>query len=264
MSDYSIGPLSEKLKRANHFITIFMSERSERNRKTMSKGILKILGKIKKQINKKKSRKIINTGYQESSGVMRTNETNQSNSTNDQRESFHKEIDTPQLFDSNSTDSSTFNMIHKNMDENTEVYEKFDSVITQMSQIVMEQRNIELHLAELKKSTHYLGQAVRKANIYEASLKLIDLWRITKKASDEKSQYYSNVIYDSLIKLGLDVIAPNPGETYNPVIHQKSDNSSTSDIVLCCNNYDWGWKIEDTVLSKAVVITSCEDTNGDN
>lgn len=153
--------------------------------------------------------------------------------------------------------TSSVNKEHnENECELSVVTKKCEAVISQMTQIIIEQRNIQNHIVELKDSTVLLGQMIRKVNIYKAAEKLIRLWKIMKIAPDDFSKYYSEILYESLLELGLEAIIPCPGDKYDPIFHQKEDPDSDSRIVIICDEYNWGWKIGDIVLSKAIVKTT--------
>lgn len=154
-------------------------------------------------------------------------------------------------------------IIGKEMDYRKEIVEYYEVVTGQLVEVIKEQRSLNSLIENLKDSTILLGDSVRKSNMFEGIEKLILLWRIVNKSSDELSQYYSQILYEALLEFGVEAIIPQAGDDYCPEIHQKEDQSMLSNKVVKCEKYNWGWKLNDTILTKAVIHTSCEeDTNG--
>lgn len=144
-----------------------------------------------------------------------------------------------------------------------EVVENYDVVTGQLLEVIKEQRSIQLLIEQLKDTTLLLGKSVRKSNMFEGIEKLIVLWRVLNKSSDELSQYYAQILYGALNDFGVEAIVPQPGDHYRPEIHQREDQSMLSNQIVKCERYNWGWKLDEIVLSKAVVCTSCEENTNE-
>lgn len=136
-----------------------------------------------------------------------------------------------------------------------EVQEKFNCVIDQMKQVLQSQKLLNTSIGRLQESTVELGNSVRISAIYGGVKKLFILWKLVNSSNEKINEYYSELLYDAFRSFGIVAINPQPGELYIPEFHQKEDSCTVSNIIVSCNKCNWGWKLDEVVLKKAIVKT---------
>lgn len=150
-------------------------------------------------------------------------------------------------------DSVDYNRFRK------EVQENYNCVLNQLRQIIQSQQSLNSSIDQLRGSMEDLGNYVKLSAIYDGVKKLITLWKLVNCSNEEISEYYSEILYDAFISFGMTAISPQPGEIYYPEYHQKENSSMVSNIISSCEKYNWGWKIDDVVLKKAIVATQSKE-----
>lgn len=150
-------------------------------------------------------------------------------------------------------DSVDYNRFRK------EVQENYNCVLNQLRQIIQSQQSLNSSIDQLRGSMEDLGNYVKLSAIYDGVKKLITLWKLVNCSNEEISEYYSEILYDAFISFGMTAISPQPGEIYYPEYHQKENSSMVSNIISSCEKYNWGWKIDDVVLKKAIVAIQSKE-----
>ena len=152
------------------------------------------------------------------------------------------------------------NVTHDNYRK--EVQANYNCVIDQMREIIQSQQMLNSSIDQLRSSTVELGNSVKLSAIYDGVKKLIKLWKLVNCSSEEISEYYSELLYDAFSSFGVVAIIPQPGELYCPEFHQKENSSAVSNTICSCEKYNWGWKIDDVILKKAIVTTQNSEDFG--
>lgn len=162
--------------------------------------------------------------------------------------------------DCSADDSEGFDhtLTEDNVDINNyrkEVQANYKCVIDQMRQIIQSQQMINTVLDQLRGNTVELGNSVKISTLYDGVKKLITLWSLVNRSSEDISEYYADLLFDALTSFGVTAIIPQSGEEYCPELHQKENASAISNIIYSCEKYNWGWKIDDVILKKAIITT---------
>lgn len=139
---------------------------------------------------------------------------------------------------------------------------QYETAQEHLKLILNNQRELQISCEQLRATTVMIGKTIRLATLTEGLSTLCDLWSLVNRSGNEQSDYYSDLLYQALCSFGLQPIRPEPGEQYNPVIHRKSNTAFPGTNISFCHKCDWGWKLDNTIIRKAIVEINEEVSDG--